>query len=322
MIKNLGQNEEGYASWKDIINPGALLAPHFAAKPLSDHTIRAYNRLWTLFVKECYIQKRHPAELDIEGAEEIYNRIVSNKSSGYKLQVKASLKILYEKGLRQPSPFQIISIGKVTNKETHYLTSENVVRLLVYLREEKSDQYFGYMTYAISSILFYTAARFSEITKCLWSNLKSSDGLYIDLTIKGKGGDEFNLPITRDVSEILMTWRGILDAYRSIKLKKGLGLSFIESKLIFPGRYGKQIDNPSYNRKLRSACNAIGVKDNITAHSLRHSWATNALSSGTTLREVQEFLRHRDINTTARYLHVSNEVNRKNAERMAERVKI
>jgi site-specific recombinase XerD len=44
---------------------------------------------------------------------------------------------------------------------------------------------------------------------------------------------------------------------------------------------------------------------NITPHALRHACATNLLESGATIKEVQEFLGHSCLTTTAIYLHTS-----------------
>jgi integrase len=59
-----------------------------------------------------------------------------------------------------------------------------------------------------------------------------------------------------------------------------------------------------------------GLKEaaHIQPHSLRHAAATRLLRNGANLRDIQAFLGHSDLTTTAVYLHSDEESQRKMAE--------
>jgi integrase/recombinase XerD len=75
---------------------------------------------------------------------------------------------------------------------------------------------------------------------------------------------------------------------------------------LFPGAIpGRPISTGAVQRVLHKVVVRAGFKKRVTAHSLRHGFATHLLETGTDIRTIQQLLGHASIQTTARYTKVT-----------------
>lgn len=75
---------------------------------------------------------------------------------------------------------------------------------------------------------------------------------------------------------------------------------------LFPGQNPQRPIGPSTVREaLQKAITKVGLKKRVTPHTLRHSFATHLLETGTDIRVIQALLGHASIQSTTRYTQVS-----------------
>ncbi len=108
---------------------------------------------------------------------------------------------------------------------------------------------------------------------------------------RGKGGkDRYTLLSQRGVEAVRIYCEG-----------------FRPEGWLFPGaRPGRHCTTRSVQRIVEECARRAGLEKKVTPHTLRHSFATHLLESGTDLRYIQELLGHKSSRTTEIYTHVAN----------------
>jgi len=112
----------------------------------------------------------------------------------------------------------------------------------------------------------------------------------------GKGGVDRDVPLSPALLETLREyWR------------------WMRPKIwLFPGtEKGWRADKPITAKMIWAAADyaakKAGITKNVSPHLLRHSYATHQLEAGMDLKTLQVLLGHGDLETTSRYLHLSNQ---------------
>jgi site-specific recombinase XerD len=246
---------------------------------LAENTQSAYLLQITAYAK--YF-KRPPEELGPEEvrAYQVYLTQTRNLSPSSLSVAAGALRFLYKVTLKRDWAFEQIPMPKRPFTLPVILSPEEVMHFLNSIDNVKHR--------AILMTAYAAGLRVSEATHLKLTDIDSQRMmLRVD---QGKGQkDRYVMLSPRLLEELRAYWKAVRP-----------------TQWLFPGdRPGQPITRNAVGLACQRAHRASGISKPITAHSLRHAFATHLLESGADVRRIQLLLGHRSLATTSRYLKVA-----------------
>jgi integron integrase len=268
--------------------------------------------------------KRHPRELNEEHVTAFLTSLAVDRhvAAATQNQALASLLFLYKQVLGIELPWMDgIARAKLPR------------RLPVVLTHAEAHAVLGKMsgTHALMAKLMYGTGM--RLTECLQLRVKDIELVRCELIVRqGKGAKDrvtmFPRSLVDEMRAHLEAVRKIYDADRAANIpgielpdalevkKPGAGKMwawhwvFPQDRLTTDPRTRivrrHHLFDQTFARALSRAAQRAAIEKPISAHTLRHSFATHLMEAGYDIRTVQELLGHKDVSTTMIYTHVLN----------------
>ena len=269
----------------------------------------------------------HPAEMGKPEVEAFLAHLAIDRhvTSSTQNQALSALLFLYRQVLeKELGDLNAVRAARSRRLPT-VLTPEEVQRVLTILQERSEAG----GAYALMASLMYGSGL--RLMECCRLRVKDVDFGRQQLMVRqGKGNKDRAVPLPKAVREPLrqqVRWReklhrqdldsgeGRVDLPHAFEQKSPAAAYELAWQFVFashrlsqcprtgrPGRHHLHENalQKSFKRAVQLAC----LSKRATCHTLRHSFATHLLESGSDIRTVQELLGHKDVSTTMIYTHV------------------
>ena len=203
--------------------------------------------------------------------------------------IRAFFQFLCQKDGWKENPAEKLKAPKIEKKLPDILTVEEVDLLL---RQPKGNTAKGIRDKAMLELLYATGIRVSELISLKINNINLRLGY---LTCSG-GGRERVIPFGT-------TARQALENYLVKSREQLLGEG--KSDFLFLNCSGKSMSRQGFWKVLKGYAASAGIQQDITPHTLRHSFAAHLVQNGADLKSVQEMMGHSDISTTQIYMNMN-----------------
>lgn len=224
--------------------------------------------------------KKSPREVNNLDIKRYLEHLVDRKLSGSTLNLAINaLKFYYAGILKRRFFFDIKHVKK--NKKLPVVLSKDEVKRMIEVTDNPKHKF-------LIQFLYATGLRVSEVVRMRMSNIDLDRKMV--LVRQGKGGkDRYTI-----LPDSLM---GTLRNQENLKC---------DDDYLFTSRDGKTHWHVmSAQKVVKQAARKAGIGKNVSAHTLRHSFATHLLEQGVDIRYIQELLGHKRLETTQIYTKVT-----------------
>ena len=280
---------------------------------MSPETIRAYEKDLYQFLR--FFSKGSGQPINPTGITTLQVRefLAALKERNYQkttvvrklATIRSFYKFLMRKGHVTTNPLTDIETPKVEKKLPHFLSTEEVEKLL---NAPQGNTFQAVRDRAILETLYSTGLRVSELTALNVSDLDFTTEV---IKARGKGRRERIVPVGSFALQAIKRYVEIRSQVPRINEE--------DPDALFLNRFGDRLSSRSIRKILDKYIKVTGLNEKTSPHTLRHSFATHLLNRGANLRMVQELLGHKHLSTTQIYTHVTTQGMQKQYEQAHQR---
>lgn len=277
-------------------------------KKYSGNTIAAYRNDLSQFAT---FAQEHGADWRIVDRDFIADYISYLKGRKYASStvarkiaaIKSFFHFLVSRGELKNDPTATLDSPRVRKRLPKTISREDVERLLA--EPVRSPAAKTRRDKAFLELLYATGMRVTELVSLNLDDVNLASGT---VRCVSKGSKERIIPINSRAVQALEEY-----------LQKGRAqlLRDLDEKALFLNHRGQRLTRQGLWLIIKGYVRAVGLDQDITPHTLRHSFATHLLNEGADLHHVQELLGHANISTTQVYTQVSGEYRREIGEEAA-----
>ncbi len=262
------------------------------------NTINSYISDINIFLEYLHIQKLNYKDVNHEVIrsylkyldEKKYknssiNRILSSLNDYYNYLTKCKV--------TKYNYFEDINRPRKEKRLPNFINYSEYMSLLATVEKEENE-FLKARNLLLLEILFDTGLRVSEAVNIEINNINKKEQ---SIKVLGKGNKE-RIVYYGDYA------KNYLEDYLNLRRN----INIVDKDYLFLNKNYTRLTRRGVEYLISDISKKALLRQKISPHTLRHSFATEMLNNGCDIRSVQELLGHKSLSTTGIYTHVTNEV--------------